>query len=97
MKRKFLTQVFHNGLRSILKHPKLRWVAIGGALLYFISPIDLATDMIPVVGWIDDGLLASLIVAEVSQIAMTEFKNRKRSPKLEPAESGSDLAIDLSI
>ena len=31
-----------------------------GTLLYFVSPIDIAPDMFPVIGWIDDGLVATI-------------------------------------
>ncbi len=32
------------------------------ALLYVLSPIDLVPDMIPVLGWIDDGVIAWLLL-----------------------------------
>ena len=31
------------------------------ALLYVISPVDLVSDFIPVLGWLDDGLVAWLL------------------------------------
>lgn len=32
------------------------------ALLYVISPIDLVSDFIPILGWLDDGLIAYLLL-----------------------------------
>ncbi|WP_245598211.1 YkvA family protein [Ottowia thiooxydans] len=32
------------------------------ALVYVISPIDLVTDFIPILGWLDDGLIAYLLL-----------------------------------
>lgn len=32
------------------------------ALLYVVSPIDLVSDFIPVLGWIDDGVIAWLLL-----------------------------------
>ena len=32
------------------------------AILYVISPVDLVSDFIPVLGWIDDGLIAYLLL-----------------------------------
>lgn len=37
-------------------------LAIGLALLYVVSPIDLVSDFIPVLGWIDDGVIAWLLL-----------------------------------
>ncbi|MGJ7495971.1 YkvA family protein [Variovorax sp. RT4R15] len=36
------------------------------AVLYVLSPIDLVSDFIPVLGWIDDGVVAMLLI----QLAM---------------------------
>lgn len=32
------------------------------AILYVISPIDLVSDFIPILGWLDDGLIAYLLL-----------------------------------
>ena len=32
------------------------------AVLYVVSPIDLVSDFIPILGWLDDGLLAYLLL-----------------------------------
>lgn len=32
------------------------------ALLYVLSPVDLVSDFIPVLGWLDDGVIAMLLV-----------------------------------
>lgn len=32
------------------------------AVLYVVSPVDLVSDLIPVLGWIDDGLIAVLLL-----------------------------------
>lgn len=32
------------------------------AVLYVISPVDLVSDFIPVLGWLDDGLIAYLLL-----------------------------------
>jgi len=48
-----------------LRDPRTPWsarLAIVLALAYVISPIDLVSDFIPVLGWIDDGLVAALLL-----------------------------------
>jgi uncharacterized membrane protein YkvA (DUF1232 family) len=43
------------------------FVLIIAALLYLISPIDLVPDFIPVIGWLDDIGVASLVLTYLSK------------------------------
>ncbi len=63
--------------RTVIRNPKYRWWIVGGSLLYLLSPFDISPDFIPVVGWIDDGLIATLLVAELSTWALERLKVRK--------------------
>ena len=63
--------------KSTLRHPKYRWWMIIGTLVYLVSPIDIAPDFIPIVGQIDDVMLATLLVTEVSQLFLEKFKARQ--------------------
>ncbi|MBX2863704.1 MAG: DUF1232 domain-containing protein [Leptolyngbyaceae cyanobacterium MAG.088] len=65
---KQLVESFYAWYRSNLRHPKYRWLIIFGTLAYLLSPIDISPDVFPIVGWIDDGILITLLVAEVSQL-----------------------------
>ncbi|MCA1990543.1 MAG: DUF1232 domain-containing protein [Coleofasciculus sp. S288] len=81
---KFFLQPLYKAYRLILRNPQYRWVAIIGSLIYLLSPIDFATDVIPFVGWIDDGLVATLLVTEVSQILLEQRKaNRTKSADID--------------
>ena len=42
--------------------PRAAKIALGAALVYLASPIDLIPDFIPFVGYIDDLLIAALVV-----------------------------------
>ncbi|MUG92146.1 DUF1232 domain-containing protein [Scytonema sp. UIC 10036] len=86
MKKKFFTQIFQNGIRKVLRHPKYRLFAIVAGLFYLISPLDISPDVVPILGWVDDGLIASFVVAEASQILIEDLKKRK---KVTPTESNS--------
>lgn len=66
-----------NWYRNVIRNPKYRWWIIGGSLLYLISPFDISPDFIPIVGWIDDGLIATLLVAELSTWALERLKGAK--------------------
>ncbi|MBI4783681.1 MAG: DUF1232 domain-containing protein [Oscillatoriophycideae cyanobacterium NC_groundwater_1537_Pr4_S-0.65um_50_18] len=74
---KFLIQPLYTWYRSILRHPKYRWLVVLGSLLYLVSPADLITDVVPLVGWLDDGVIVTLLVTEVSQMLVEQRNIRK--------------------
>lgn len=75
---KNLAQSFYNWYKLSLRNSKYRWLIIGGTLLYLFSPLDISPDFIPVVGWIDDGIVVGLLVAEVSAMMTEYLSGRKR-------------------
>ncbi|ESA34498.1 hypothetical protein N836_16515 [Leptolyngbya sp. Heron Island J] len=70
---KQLVKSFYALYRNGLRNPKYRWLVIFGTLTYLLSPIDVSPDVVPLVGWIDDGILLTLLVAEVSQLLFGGF------------------------
>lgn len=44
------------------KKPWLAVVSVLGALLYDVSPIDIIPDIIPILGWIDDAALTTILL-----------------------------------
>jgi uncharacterized membrane protein YkvA (DUF1232 family) len=90
----FNLQSLHNWYRSLLQNPKYRWWVVGASLVYLVSPIDLAPDFIPFVGLIDDTLIISLLVSEVSLIAKAKLQAQNtRSSKSNP--DVTDQIIDV--
>ena len=75
----FSIQSVYNWYRSTIRNPKYRWWIILGTLAYLLSPIDIAPDFIPIAGQMDDIALVTLMVAEVSQMAIEYFKSRQVS------------------
>ncbi|MBE9008625.1 DUF1232 domain-containing protein [Pseudanabaenaceae cyanobacterium LEGE 13415] len=75
--KKFIGQPLFNWYRKLLRNSKYRWIVVAGSLLYLVSPIDFVSDMIPILGWIDDGVVVSVLVAEVSSMLMEQLKQRK--------------------
>ncbi len=67
-------QAFYNWYRSAIRHPVWGWVIGLATIGYLVSPFDISPDFIPVIGWIDDGILATLLITEVSSIAMAYLK-----------------------
>ena len=72
-----LTKALHDLYRKLLRHSKYRWLVVLGTLFYLASPLDILPDVFPIVGWIDDGLIATLLVTEVSQIVADQIKSRR--------------------
>ncbi|MGV0027913.1 YkvA family protein [Phormidesmis priestleyi] len=70
--------------RNTIRNSKYRWLIILGTLAYLLSPIDLLPDVIPGIGQIDDGLLLTLLIAEVSQVLLEKVKTRRGT---EPTET----------
>ena len=75
--KKLIGLPLYNWYRGLVRNSKYRWIVIAGSLLYLVSPLDFATDVVPVLGWIDDGVIVSVLVAEVTQILGEQLKNRK--------------------
>jgi uncharacterized membrane protein YkvA (DUF1232 family) len=67
----------HQWYRNTLRNPKYRWWIILGTLAYFLMPIDLLPDFIPVAGQIDDVLLMTLLATELSQWLIDRVRSRK--------------------
>ena len=59
---------FYRWYSQTIRNPKYRWIVVMGSLAYLLSPLDISPDLIPVLGWIDDGIIATLLVTELSQI-----------------------------
>lgn len=58
---------FLNNYRRLITHPRYGiWVVLA-TLLYLISPIDLAPDIFPILGQIDDVALIVLMLSASSQ------------------------------
>lgn len=79
MKQTSLIHMFQDAFRKGIRHPKYRWAIIAGSLFYLLSPLDIAPDVLPIVGWIDDGVLATLLISEVCQLMLENKKARNQS------------------
>ncbi|EDX84165.1 conserved hypothetical protein [Synechococcus sp. PCC 7335] len=90
-----LIESFYNWYRGALRHPKWRWAIILGTAFYLISPIDISPDLIPIVGWLDDGILATLLVTELSSLAMDYLKKGKDDATVADAED--PIEVDAEV
>lgn len=72
-----MSNSFTEWYRKTIRDSKYRWLIILGTLAYLLSPIDLLPDMIPIIGQIDDVLILTVLVSEVSQILIERIKIAK--------------------
>jgi len=77
---KSVVKSFYNWYSNSISHPKYRWVIILGTAAYLLSPIDISPDFIPLVGWIDDGVVVGLLVTELSRLAL-DFRRRRQGER----------------
>ncbi|PSR17073.1 hypothetical protein C8255_14555 [filamentous cyanobacterium CCP3] len=89
MKIPFFSRIY-NGL---LKHPRYRWVVIGASLIYLLSPIDISPDLIPVVGWIDDGVVATLLATGITQVLLDRRQTMKDQKALADRAEGKTTDV----
>lgn len=93
---KNLIESFYSWYRGALRHPKYRWLIILGTATYLISPLDISPDVFPIIGWLDDGILATLLVTELSSLAMEYLKKGQGNEiENEPMATEEGTVIDV--
>ncbi len=92
---KQLVESFYAWYRNGLRNPKYRWLIILGTLTYILSPIDISPDVFPLVGWIDDGILITLLIAEVSQLFQGAMKRPEPSPTEAVHDDDDAVVVDV--
>jgi uncharacterized membrane protein YkvA (DUF1232 family) len=60
---------------QFLENPKTRIITIILTIIYLLSPIDLIPDFIPILGWIDDGVLLGFLIQELLKMKDTKKEN----------------------
>jgi len=95
MKKSFPAKAFSTWIlswyRNTIRHPKYRWWLVVGTVVYLLNPFDFVPDMLPLVGWVDDSLITTVLVAEVAQVMSQTLMNQKRNRS--GAASSNDAAI----
>lgn len=94
MKRLFAVPMV-KWFRSLLRNSKYRWLVILGSVIYLVSPLDISPDVFPIIGWIDDGLLATIVVAELSQMATDRRRKRVQQANQNTDAQDHEKVIDI--
>lgn len=95
MKSRLLGQAIQTTFRNLIRHPKWRWWVVLGSLLYLVSPLDISPDVFPVVGWIDDSLLATIAVTEISQLLLETRRNKGQKLDTQEFTTPQEAVIDV--
>ncbi len=77
---KFPGQFVYQGFRGLLRNPKYRWWIVLGSLIYLVSPIDVAPDLIPVLGQVDDVVLITILLTEFYQWLLEKLSLQSGNP-----------------
>ncbi len=77
--------------RNAIRNSKYRWLVVFGSLLYLVSPFDISPDVFPIIGWLDDGIIATLLVTEVSQLLFEQVNTAKKKANKD-ADATADTA-----
>lgn len=93
----FSLSSLYDWYRNAIRHPKYRWWVMLGTIIYLISPIDIAPDFIPVLGQVDDVLLAGLLFTELSQMMIAKLQARQegKSVVTENPDSTDNATVDV--
>jgi uncharacterized membrane protein YkvA (DUF1232 family) len=91
----FSLQSLYNWYRGLLQNPQYRWWVVLASVVYLVSPIDLAPDFLPVVGWLDDTVLIGMLVSELSVIATAKLKE-KSTRVVDQSMASTAQVVDVS-
>lgn len=95
-KMNFSISALYDWYRNAIRNPKYRWWIMIGTAIYLISPIDIAPDFIPIIGQIDDVMLAGLLFTELSQMVMTKLQSRKDNVDVASQTPGKET-VDVDV
>jgi uncharacterized membrane protein YkvA (DUF1232 family) len=73
---KSIVESFYNWYSNQIRHPKYRWFIVLGTIAYLLSPLDISPDFIPILGWIDDGVMITLLTTELSRLLIEQRKRK---------------------
>jgi uncharacterized membrane protein YkvA (DUF1232 family) len=83
---KISLQPLYSLYSKAIRNPKYRYWIILGTLIYVLSPFDISPDFFPLAGQIDDFLLLSIMLTEVSQMVMASYQGKKEEETQAPGE-----------
>ncbi|MBR8830576.1 MAG: hypothetical protein N5P05_003895 [Chroococcopsis gigantea SAG 12.99] len=80
-----IVESFYTWYSNSVRNPKYRWLIVLGTFAYLFSPIDIAPDFIPIIGWLDDTIVLGLLTTELSRLAI-DFRNERKNMKAQSTQ-----------
>ena len=68
--------------------------SLAGALIYFISPVDLIPDWIPMAGFLDDAAILAAVF-KLSEADLKFYRRWKRKQQPEDESAVTDNAVEV--
>ena len=90
-----MKNVIYDQYRKLIRDSKYRWIVIIASAAYIISPIDLLPDFLPFVGWIDDGVVATVLVTELVAIVTEKMKAKKAGRSGTDSDNDEKDTVDV--
>lgn len=75
---KISIQSIYTWYRQLVRNPKYRWWVVLATLAYLVIPTDLSFDLLPIAGQLDDAIVVTLLVSELSQVLIDQYKTKNR-------------------
>jgi uncharacterized membrane protein YkvA (DUF1232 family) len=91
---KFSPAAIYHWYRNTLRNPQYRLWVILGTLIYLVSPLDISPDVFPIAGQLDDVIIVTLLMSEVSQMVFEHFQNKKIKTTATTSETSTET-IDV--
>jgi uncharacterized membrane protein YkvA (DUF1232 family) len=85
-------QSIYQWYKNTLRNPKYRWWLILGTLAYLVSPLDIAPDIFPLVGQIDDLMILTVFLTEIFQLILEAAKPLQTTDSTE--EQATTIDVD---
>jgi uncharacterized membrane protein YkvA (DUF1232 family) len=86
----FSLQSLYTWYRNAIRNPKSRWWVVLATVVYFLSPIDFFPDFLPFIGEIDDIMLFTLLIAELSRLIFDYLQSRRNQPLASPDKAQTE-------
>lgn len=89
---KFNPLALYHWYRNTIRNPRYRMWIILGTFAYLLSPLDISPDIFPIVGQIDDFVVVSIMLSELSQLLLSSGKKQKSST---PDDNSAEKTVDV--
>lgn len=93
---KSIVQSFYNWYSGTLRNSKYRWLIILGTFAYLFSPFDISPDFLPIIGWLDDGVLLTLFATELSQM-LIEYRRDRQGEVIKTVENDTNSGVESKV